>query len=151
MKRLALITLMALARCAPMPSKPPDLATAIGQLTQKDLQTTIDIASSVTPPDTMAIMCATYLQLSLASLQSGKGFITPTGAASTLETARLGYRAALGGISPQQHDQIIVNCGPLAISVANDVAQGALTLSNAGGFQKFLMGLIPMVAVLPQL
>lgn len=137
--------MLLLAGCtAQQTTAPNDLWTALSQLTDQDLATTIQIADSVNPPDQETIQCATYLRAALPSLQGGaQGFIPPTGIASTFETARLVYMQSLGGLSSQQHQALEIACGPLAISVQVALAQGALVIGTGGpgAFIRMLLAL----------
>lgn len=148
MKRLLLLGVLSLSACQ-MPdvqSTPSDPLSHLKEITQADLITTLRIANAVKPPDQMAIQCVTYLQGLLAPSDGTTGFIPPTGIASTFETARLGIRMGTGAMSSSaQNDALLIACGPLAISVGNDVVHGALALTNLGSFPRFLLSLLPIV------
>ena len=115
------------------PVTPTQLVTLISQITQQDLQTTIDIASSVSPPDLESIMCARFLQGFVPSLVgTPHTFIPPTGVASTFETLRIGAMEASSGIglSSTQHQALEMACGALAINTEYQVAVGAIAVAN---------------------
>jgi hypothetical protein len=127
------------------PTTPQQLVALISQITQQDLQTTIDIAASVSPPDLEAIQCSRFLQGFIPTLVGPPhAFIAPTGIASTLETLRIGVMEANSGIglSQSQHQALNLACGPMALSVEWQVATGALSLPQTpSAFAKMLLAL----------
>ena len=124
-----------------------DLVNSIRQLTVQDLTTAIQIANVPQPPDIEAIQCATYLQQYVGGAQgSAPAFIAPTGAASAFETVRVGVmRLENGGLAPTEKVALEMACGPLALSVAYQVAQGLIDYASIGPIGGVLKALVPVL------
>jgi hypothetical protein len=129
------------------PITPQQLVNLIAQITQQDLETTIQIANSVTPPDVESIQCATFLEGFVPGLAGTQHtFIPPTGVASTFETLRLGWIEANSGVglTPAQNQALEMACGPLALNTEYLVATGAITVASGVGASNFIQMLLAL-------
>lgn len=125
-----LLVVLALAGCVNVPGKTPltNPLKSLATLTESDLKAAIAIAQAANPPDTEAVMCFTFLDTNLATLQSAS---TPAvaGAISAFEIAHLGVNSAGNFLSPAQKVGLEQACGPYALSVQG----GVLALGNLMG------------------